>query len=258
MIYVYCVTNTIPESQAGDSELYFVFHQGLYAVVREVSEEDFSEENLKRHLTEMNWVEPRAREHVQVISWVMQTAPVVPFKFGTIFKTEQNVRKMLEEYSHQLHENLVKFKGKEEWSVKIYCDFDVLNANIAHTSEQIKHLDQEILSSTPGKAFLLKKKRQELVQDEVQRTIRESGQASFEQLQACARETVINKLLPKEVTDKEHDMILNAVYLVLKENVATFLTVVESLKQQYHACGFEFDCTGPWPPYNFTSIKEKA
>ena len=258
MFYVYCVIHTLPEFPEGEKPLAVVFHQGLYAAVRAVSEEDFGEEPLKRHLADMNWVEPEIREHMQVLTRIMRTTPVVPFKFGTIFTNEQNVRNMLEAYSQQLHEHLVKFQGKEEWAVKLYCDFAVLNVTLAQASGQLKQLDREILSSTPGKAFLLKKKRTELVQQEVNRVIRENGQESFEQLQRCAQETAITPLLPKAVTEKEHDMILNSAYLLAQENVAHFLTVAAALQQHYRPSGFEFDCTGPWPPYNFTAIKEQA
>ena len=57
--------------------------------------------------------------------------------------------------------------------------------------------------------------------------------------------------MPKEVTEKAEDMILNAAFLIGKPKVRAFLAAVEELRAQQEHSGLSFDCTGPWPPYNF-------
>lgn len=260
LIYVYCVAQkepNLPPHQYVRVGVYSIYHKGFYAVASKVSKNEFSEENLKKNLSDMKWTESKVRDHIKVINQIMETSTVIPFKFGTIFKTEDSLKKMLEDYSQQIKDNIVKLDGNQEWSVKIYCDFKVLNEKISQISEKIKQLDQEILSSSHGKAFLLKKKRDELVTDEVDKKIIECGQYCFEKLKDCTVSTVINKLLPREVTEKENEMILNSAYLVSKEKVENFLDIVEDIKNKYNQSGFEFDCTGPWPPYNFTTVKEE-
>ena len=260
LIYVYCVSQKEPalKDPGPGNNIYAISHQALYAVVGKVSEDEFSEENLKKNLADMNWIEPKAREHIKVINRIMETSTVIPFKFGTIFKTEASLRKMLEDYSRQIKDNIAELDGKEEWSVKIYCNFKVLTEKTVQISGKIKQLDREIFSSSPGKAFLLKKKRNELVKDEVNREIGEYGQCCFGKLKEQAREAVINRLLPREVTEKENEMILNIASLVSKEKAGDFHNAVEELKSKYKESGFEFDCTGPWPPYNFTAIKAEV
>ena len=260
LIYVYCVTQKEPNFKDLDvsNNAYAVGHNDLYAVVRKVSEDEFNEENLKKSLSDMNWVEPKAREHIKIINQTMETSTIIPFKFGTIFKTEDSLKKMLEDYSQQLKDNIVKLDGKEEWSLKLYCNFKVLNEKIAQINEKIKQLDQEISSSSPGKAFFLMKKRDELVKDEVCRAINEYGQYCFEKLKDCAQEARINKLLPKEVTERNDEMILNSAFLINKDKVGDFLKIAEGLRTKYTDKGLFFDCTGPWPPYNFCNLsKEK-
>lgn len=255
LIYIYCVTPEKPNSKDLDRGVYSIYHKGLYAIASKVSEDSFSEENLKKNLSDIKWVEDKAREHIRVINQVMKSATVIPFKFGTIFKTEDSLKKMIEDCSGQIKDNISKLDGKEEWSVKIYCDFKVLNEKISQISEKIKKLDQEIVSSSLGKAFLLKKKREDLIKEEVNKKINECGQNCYERLKNFSEEVVINKLLPKEVTEKENEMILNSAYLVLKEKVEAFLDLVEDMKNKHGEAGFEFDCTGPWPPFNFVTIK---
>ena len=73
------------------------------------------------------------------------------------------------------------------------------------------------------------------------------------------REARINKLLSKEVTEREEEMILNSAFLINKNKVAGFLNTVEGLKTRYADKGLFFDCTGPWPPYNFCDLlKERS
>ena len=239
-------------------KLYFIRHRGIYAAVSKVKDSEFSEERLKKNFSDMNWVETKAREHIEVISRIMETSTVIPFKFCTIFETEDSLKIMLEDYSARLKDSIAKLDGKEEWSLKIYCDLKVLMEQISQISEKIKQIDEEILLSPPGKAFLLKKIRDELLKDAICKKISEYGQYCFEKLRVCAQEGVINRLLPKEVTEKENEMILNSAYLVSKEKVENFLNVVEGLADEYKKCGFEFDCKGPWPAYDFCIIKGQA
>jgi len=67
-------------------------------------------------------------------------------------------------------------------------------------------------------------------------------------------EARINKLLPKQVTEREDDMILNSAFLVGKDEVGDFINIVDTLKVHYENKGVSIDCTGPWPPYNFCSL----
>ena len=55
----------------------------------------------------------------------------------------------------------------------------------------------------------------------------------------------------RHVTERMDDMILNAAFLVEQDKLSAFIREIEILKNQYEGTGFLFDCTGPWPPYNF-------
>ncbi len=47
--------------------------------------------------------------------------------------------------------------------------------------------------------------------------------------------------------------------LVYKDKISAFISGVDILKEQYKDKGLFFNCTGPWPPYNFCDLpKEKA
>lgn len=48
-------------------------------------------------------------------------------------------------------------------------------------------------------------------------------------------------------------MVLNAFYLVEKEKVGAFLDTVNALEVKFEQ--LKIKCTGPWPPFNFVTIK---
>ena len=260
LIYLYCVTKAKPYRKSFKEigiKIYPVYFQGVYAIVSRVSPDEFSENNLKKNLQDLEWVDKRVRQHEQIIEHVMQDATVIPFKFGTVFQTETNVKKMLKEKNTDFKKIIANLEGKEEWGLKIYCDPNKLKKVIKEKDGSVKEKEEKIVSAGIGKAYLLNKKKNELVKNIVNEKISEYTRDSFGRLKRTSLETKINKILPKEVTEKKDDMVLNAVFLVNKRRVKEFDSVFKYLITKYSGEGFNFDCTGPWPPYNFCSVKEK-
>ena len=256
LVYLYCVTNKLPElkeiTNLSDSfRLYSVCYQGIYAVVSKVKESEFGEHNLKKNMADLEWIKEKAGTHENVIEGVMEYAPVIPFKLATLFNTEDSLKAMLEEHAQGLSENFRHLEGKEEWGIKIYCDMEGLRLSVIKDDPEMVRLEEEINSSSAGKAFLLKKKKQGLIEDLTNNRINEDGKVCFEILKGCCFEARLNRLLPKEVTEREEEMILNSAFLIEKCKVADFLQTADGLKEKYKHKGLSFDCTGPWPPYNF-------
>ena len=187
----------------------------------------------------------------------MKSSTVIPFKFGTIFISEERLGNFVSDYFVSLNDNLQHLKGKEEWSVKIYCDRTKLNSQIGEISPEVRNLEEEILRSMPGKAFILKRKKVDLVEKEVQAAIGHYGQSCYDQLAVLSATTRINNLLPREVTERTDDMILNASFFVPVEKVGEFLTIIDHSQEKYKEVGFDIEAAGPWPPFSFISIKEK-
>ena len=256
LIYVYCISANIPQLDKieGYDRLGVFCGDQYYAVTKKVSADEYSEENLKKNFLNLSWIEAQTRNHVQVISQIMESITVIPCKFGTIFTSEETLKEFLYNYSDFLHDNLQILKGKEEWSVKIYCNRTKLSEQIAQLSKTIHDLEVQIRSSSPGKSFLLKKKRMDLVEAEVDQLSSKHAQMCFDSLKKISELNTINKLLSNELTGREEDMILNATFLVKKKKVDEFIKMVDFLKKEYESDGFELECSGPWPSFSFISI----
>lgn len=260
LIYLYCLTNKIPKLKEAEclvDNAHFFYYQDLYAVVSSVSADEFSEENLKKNLADLEWIKTKAGIHEKVIETVMKNSCVIPFKFGTIFNTEENLKIMLKKQIREFKDILKYLEDKEEWGVKIYSDLAELEENLIQEDKELLSLSNEIGSASPGKAYILKKKKEDLVKKVVNKKLNEYGQYSFERLKQCAIGSHINKLLPKEVTERKDDMILNSVFLIYKDKVSDFMDILNALKELFENKGLFFDCTGPWPPYNFCRQEAK-
>ena len=258
LIYVYCLLKKLPAGLPGmaQGKLHSITACGFHVVVKAVSPDEFSEENLKKNLSDVQWLDINAREHIGVIGILMKQSDVIPFNFGTIFETEENLKKFITEYSGSLSDNLEYISGKEEWSIKIYCNLKVITEQIDELSTEAADLEKQIMASSPGKAFLLKRKKADLIENELNRLLKIYGQEYFNEIRDLSEDTTLNNLLPKELTGREDSMILNAAFLVLKEKSDVLTSVLASLQKKYQHLGLNSEVSGPWPPYSFVAIKE--
>jgi len=256
IIYAYCLLNTQPDLHQNMNlrNLKSIAIDDYIVVVKFVFSDEFSEENFKRNLLDIDWLEYNNHEHVEVITLLMNQITVIPFKFGTLFNNENSLKKFITDHSDSLIENFLHIDGKEEWSVKIYCNRKALSEQIDELSEEMATLEKQIMASSPGKAFLLKRKKSELVEYEMDRICKSYGQNYYDEFRKLSASTNLNNLLPKEFTGREDTMILNAVFLVNKANVNDFRNTVNTFRKA-GISDFFIETTGPGPPFSFVYIK---
>ncbi|MFA5866135.1 MAG: GvpL/GvpF family gas vesicle protein [Phycisphaerae bacterium] len=261
LIYLYCVTQREPNQEVktglGDN-IYVISHDDLGAIVGNVNESEFNEQSFRRNLTNLEWVTANANRHERVVEQVMADYCVIPFKFGTLFNTQDTLKAMLKEYKETLKTLLSKSRDKEEWGIKVYWDKNKLVGNLMSEDPEVLQIEKDIKSSSLGKAFFLKKKKEKLITCALDKNINECCRQTFESLKEFSFDACINKVLPKGAAERKEDMVLNSAFWVGKDNVRSFVDTVYSLKKQYENNGFLMDCTGPWPPYNFCLLGKET
>src|SRR3990167_1524593 len=87
---------------------------GVVAVVGEVVISEFSEQNLQT----LSWVGARAGRHEAVVARIMDASPVLPVKFGTIFRSRASLQEFLDRHRNNILQALDQLRDKTEWSVK--------------------------------------------------------------------------------------------------------------------------------------------
>ncbi|MFQ3598447.1 MAG: GvpL/GvpF family gas vesicle protein [Chloroherpetonaceae bacterium] len=250
LIYLYCVSE--PHSKALPEKVSEVKMEDLSAIISEVSEEEFGEENLKKNLSRLEWVESVVRNHESVMEAMCVQTTVVPFRFPTIFRSQSSLQEFLQAHKASLKNLLETLKGKEEWGVKVYIGSEQLQVFLSQ-SKEIQEIDEALKTASAGKAYLLKKKRESLAGQSVSASLQEALESLYERLRLHAVEAKRNPVLSKSVTEREDEMILNAAFLIEATSRETFLQTLESARKDFTFLTIEH--SGAWAAYNFCNLK---
>ena len=178
--YVYAVARDVdPSTLRGargidDAALEIVSHQGLQAVVGDVSLAEFGEEPLRRNLEDLTWLERIARRHDEVVHAVSVSGATAPMRLATICLDDAGVRRRLEEWHDALSSALARLEGRSEWSVKV----------VVPAPQRTSTTAEALRASAPGAgAAYLRQKREEAEQrarDEAESA--EHAEAVYERL----------------------------------------------------------------------------
>ncbi|MBU1320705.1 MAG: GvpL/GvpF family gas vesicle protein [candidate division Zixibacteria bacterium] len=239
--YIYCIIESDTPQSFGATgiggrgdEVHTVCSNGLAAEV--------SNSPIKKY--------PVSREnllcHQRTVEEAMKTHTVLPVKFVTIAKDEQQVKMILEAEHDKFMDLFKKLDGKEELGLKAIFKEDVIYDKILGTYHDIKAAKEGIASLSP------EERHHQLI--EVGRQVEVALQKERE---ICA-EAISSALVPLSVDMKVNDtygsmMILNAAFLVEKCREGEFDEKVEELNQRFgDAVSFKY--VGPVPACNFVNL----
>jgi hypothetical protein len=212
----------------------------LAAIATEVPLSDFGEEPIAANLRNPDWLEGRVRAHETVLAAALGAVPVVPFRFGTIYRGEDHVREMLSAHE-RLTEALDRVRGRVELGVKGFLAATPVEAEPTTA-------DQE---ASAGRRYLEEKQRARRLAEERDALKAQWAEESHERLAGAAEGARANPLQPREVSGRDAEMFLNGAYLVAIEREPEFRDVLVELDAAFGPSGARYDLTGPWPPYNF-------
>jgi hypothetical protein len=253
--YVYGV---VPAAQA--SEEWFAGARGVHdsgavvlvgdgelsAIASNVPLAEFGEAALDRNIHDEAWLEEKVRAHDAVLEAALNRAPLIPFRFGTIYRSDDHVREMLKENAY-LAGTLERLRGTVELGVKA-------SLNRAEF-ERRQGGEAEEEPSEGGRAYLLRKQRERNLAEAQASLAAAAAQESHKELCGAAEDCRANPLHPPEVAGRAGEMILNGAYLVRQERAGAFREALAGLQARYGEDGVRYELTGPWPPYNFVDAE---
>lgn len=186
-----------------------------------------------------------AHEHVNEATIEEGFTPV-PMSFGTLFKTEKDIVEFLEDTYSELRDVLVKMKDKLEFGLRVNWAREQVLADIERDDESIRRLKEEISKSQQSTYFA----RMQLGRL-VEQALAEKSDAYVRDIYEYLRDGAIASRSNKPIGDK---MIMNAAFLVERERADVFDQKVQEIAQRYEG-KLSFRYTGPWPPWNFVTIR---
>ena len=212
---------------------------------------------LPERLGDAAWLEQKIRAHEQVLERTLSAVSVVPCRFWTVYRNESELRRFLSERREPLQAALGRVTGHVELGVKAFVDRQRFVAGQAPRNEKIRELRERAASLAEGRAYLERRRLEQLVSSEVELLRSTAGNDIHARLLARAGDGLPLALQAPEVSGREEEMIFHGAYLVGADE-RKFEAALGSLAAEYRDTGVEFELTGPWPPYNFVPEELQA
>jgi hypothetical protein len=172
-------------------------------------------------------VEEELWAHESVVEAVMDDAPVLPMRIGSVVQDSGAVVALLRERAADFTKALDHVRGAVEIGVRAAIDPSHLQPSPV----------AEAGAGGPGTVYMLRPLDRKL-------QIEELGSRVHEALCGLARD----RIAP---STSHETMTLSAAYLVARDRVDEFTDRVAQLQDD--TAGLTLVCTGPWPPYSFTA-----
>jgi hypothetical protein len=186
-------------------------------------------------------------DHQKVIERVMDSHATVPFKFGSLARTEKEVKKILAQ-GYSLFKSLFPWVGERaEFELVATWDREKVFKAIYEGESEIRSLQEMIERKSERDALLEKIKLGKLVCQ------------YLKERRSRFKETILSQLKGCPESQCDHDvmddlMILNMAFLLRKEMESEFDRKVQYLDQTFlgEVC---FKLVGPLPLYSFRCIE---
>jgi hypothetical protein len=221
---------------AGES-VYTVNHMDIAAVVSKTAVAIFDP------------TRENALAHEHVIETVMKNYTIIPMSFGTVFRTDDDIREVLKSIYASLKDVLKQMSGKLEFGLKVNWDRDQIIEELKQQDEEIGRFHQEIIRKQLQSTYFARMQLGRMIDKALAERATQYVREIYEGLRGVCVASRDNQ----PIGDK---MIMNAAFLVDRSREAEFDSVVNKIAKKYGK-RLKFKYTGPWPPYNFVNIRLK-
>ena len=190
-----------------------------------------------------------ALAHEHVIETVMKNYTIIPMSFGTVFRTDDDIREVLKSIYASLKDVLKQMSGKLEFGLKVNWDRDQIIEELKLQDEEIGRFHQEIVRKQLQSTYFARMQLGRMIDKALAERATQYVRDIYEGLRGVCVASRDNQ----PIGDK---MIMNAAFLVDRSREAEFDSVVNKIAKKYGK-RLKFKYTGPWPPYNFVNIRLK-
>jgi hypothetical protein len=233
------------------NKLYTIPFKDILAIVSNVSEEQFSQQEIDKNVKDLQWLTKNAPLHEEIITEIMQKTTILPMKFCTIFNDEEHLKQMLEDRYGDVKYFLHHVDGKVEMSLKIYTNLSKLKEQVRKESLDIQKLEREASFKSPGQAYFVRQKIDVLLKNKVRQQLLIEKQKVMGKVKELAIEIKKNDILARKHTGKDvsQEMVLNLALLVEKDYLNNLNKLINELKEALPS--YELELSGPFAAYNF-------
>lgn len=190
-----------------------------------------------------------ALAHEHVIETVMKTHTIIPMSFGTVFRTDDDIRQVLKSIYPSLKDVLKQMSGKLEFGLKVTWDREKVIEELKRDHEEIHRFHMELTRKHLQSTYFARMQLGRMID----KALAEHAAEYVRQIYDTLRGVCVASRDNKPIGDK---MIMNAAFLIQREREAEFDAAVNKIAHKL-SDRLNFKYTGPWPPYNFVNIRLK-
>lgn len=184
--------------------------------------------------------------HNRVLDEVVKAYTVLPMRFGTIARSEDEVKSLLENAYPLLKERLLKIRNMVEFNMEInLADEKSLINEIVNNDNQIRDFRNKLLSQ--GKDAKIEDKLL------IGRMVAEKA-ADCKNSLIKAIDTGLKPYYAKTKLLAKKDALVSSAYLVARKKIKEFESEIYKLGDRF-ADKLKFKYAGPLAPYSFVEIK---
>ncbi|MFA3872722.1 GvpL/GvpF family gas vesicle protein [Streptomyces sp. MMCC 100] len=224
-------------------------HGDLVAVVSHVPEADFSEEALRDHLEDLDWLTATARAHQQVVDALTAVTTPLPLRLATVFRDDSGVRVMLQEREAAFRRTLDRLDGRVEWGVKVYVETEQAEQAEQAGTERPAASARPAPKPVSGRDYLRQRRRQSRANEDQWSRAEEFATGLHTALSGRADDARLHAPQNPRLSGAAGRNVLNAAYLVGRDASEEFVEMVDRTKDD--APGIRVELTGPWAAYSF-------
>jgi hypothetical protein len=221
---------------------------GINAVISEVDPAEFSQQHIEARLQDLTWVAARGAEHEAVVAWCVDQAQILPASLFTLYSSRAVLQRTAQEQEPLIKAELERLRDLREWDLKVSYNTEQLSAHAQQFSSTVREIEAEIAAASPGKRYLLERKRGEITKSEVSRVAREQANLLLADLRPLCAEAAV---LPLPASRDQLPVVLHAALLVRRVAEADVIAMLHTKLDQYRDSGIEIAFSGPWAPYRF-------
>jgi len=254
-IYLFCFTRhgLLPAIERtgmdGKNPVFLRRFQDVVAVLCRVAPEEFCGPSAESRMKDLSWVGPRACRHEEVVEEVMRYCPVLPARFGTIFSSMGSLEKRLKEHHGAISQFLDEVADKEEWAVKGLVD--TIRAKEELLSTMLAGEAEHLSSLSPGMRYFKQQRLRAGADKELNRLLKETCKGVANDLGRYASDFSEHRVLSRDATGLDMDMVLNRAFLVPRDSADDFRARLGQANADCERHGLVFQLSGPCPPYSF-------
>jgi len=182
-----------------------------------------------------------ALDHAHVISECFKMATVLPFRFGTVFDTDDSLRRAVRSNRRHFQESVDQLRGKSEMHLKLV----VRDGTLREATTAIG----DVLPAKVGIEYLTRLRERAALDRDRQSKAKTLSVQVHRLFNPLAEEVSCKKV-------EKGGILIDIAHLIDSKSVEKYQNRYASASRQFK--NVELAISGPWPPYHFLRGKGKA